>query len=351
MRFRWLILPGLLSVPAVAQDASGLKISAAVDLVGSYRADQKSSADDSFNAREAEIILTAPIDPKFDGVLSFAAHREDGEAVAELHEAFIKTSRLIPRSNLRVGQFFLGLGRLNRMHRHEWPIVVAPKVHSEFFGEEGALDSGIEYSYLAPLPFYLETTLGVTNGFAYGHSHDEGEKPKKPTHYGRVSTYFELPGNGGAQTALNYLSRTDAQGKVMTLTGLDFTAKWREAGVLNFLFQSEIWHRTLAPQGADAEETLGAYVLPQYALDSQFFLGLLVDYYTVLSLKDAIGQSVDNTVIGVVPTLTYKASEFSTLRLAYNHSSFQREDQDDVTENRVELQANFTIGAHPAHDF
>lgn len=351
MRFRWLTLLGLLSVPALAEDASGLKISAAVDMIGSFQAEQKSSAADNFSIREAEIILSAPIDPKFDGVLSLAAHQEDGLAVAELHEAYIKTSRLIPRSNLRVGQFFLGIGRLNRLHRHEWPIVTAPKVHSEFFGKEGALDSGLEYSYLAPLPFYLETTLGVTNGFTYGHSHDAGEKPKKPTHYARVSTYFELPGNGGAQTALNYLSRTDAEGKIMTLSGLDLTAKWRQASVLNFLFQSEIWHRTLTPEGAASEQTLGAYILPQYAWDSQFFLGLLVDYYSVLSLKDAIGQSVGNSVIGVVPTLTYKASEFSTLRLAYSHANFQREDQDDVTDNRLELQANFTIGAHPAHDF
>jgi hypothetical protein len=351
MRLRWLPLLGLWSAAAWAQDSSGLKISAAVDLLGSYKANKESTADDSFALREAEIVLTAPIDPSFDGLLSFAAHREDGEAVAELHEAFIRTTRLVPRSNIRAGQFFLGLGRLNRLHRHEWPIITAPRVHTEFFGEEGALDSGLEYTWLAPLPFFLESTFGVTNGFTYGHGHDAGEKPKQPTHYARVATYTELPGQGGAQTALNYLSRTDDAGTRMTLAGLDLTAKWREAGVLNFLLQSEIWHRTLAPDGAEAEKTLGAYVLPQYALDAQFYLGLLADYYTVLSLKDAVGQTVDNAVMGLVPTFTYKASEFSTLRVAYHHAKTTREDQPDSTEQRVEFQASFIIGAHPAHDF
>jgi hypothetical protein len=201
------------------------------------------------------------------------------------------------------------------------------------------------------VPFFLEATFGVTNGYTYGHAHDAGEKPKKPTHYARLAVYNELPWNGGAQTALNYLSRTDALGTQMTLAGLDFTAKWREAGVLNFLLQSEVWHRTLKPEGAESETTLGAYVLPQYALDSQFFLGVLFDYYTVLSLKDAIGQSIDNAVIGVVPTLTYKASEFSTLRFAYHHETSSRDDRSDENDQRLEFQANFTIGAHPAHDF
>jgi hypothetical protein len=351
MRLLWFTVLGLSSAAAWGQDSSGLKISAAVDLMGSYKVNEESSAEDSFAAREAEIVLTAPIDPSFDGFLSFAAHREDGEAVAELHEAFIRTSRLVPRSNIRAGQFFLGVGRLNRLHRHEWPIISAPKVHNEFFGEEGALDSGLEYTWLAPLPFFLESTIGVTNGYTYGHAHDAGEKPKQPTHYARFATYTELPGNGGAQTALNYLSRTDATGTRMTLAGLDLTAKWRDAGVLNFLLQSEIWHRTLTPEGASAEKTLGAYVLPQYAFDAQLYLGVLIDYYSVLSLKDAIGQSVDNSVISVVPTVTYKASEFSTLRLAYHHEKTTREDEADQNDQRVEFQANFTIGAHPAHDF
>jgi hypothetical protein len=352
MRFRWLLVfPAFAAASLMAQDGTGLKISAAVDLVGTFKADKDSTADDAFNPREAEILLSAPVDQTFNGQLSFAAHREGGAAMAELHEAFISSSKLIPRSNIRVGQFFLGVGRFNRFHRHEWPVIFAPKVHEEFFGKEGALDSGIEYSFLAPLPFYLETTIGVTNGFTYGHSHKEGEKPKKPTHYGRVASYLELPGNGGAQAALNYLSRTDAEEREMTLTGLDFTAKWRDAGLLNFFVQSEVWHRTLKPKDAKADESIGAYILPQYAADSQWFLGLMVEYFSVTSLKDAIGNAIDNSNIAYVPTITYKASEFSSLRLAYDRSTYHREDQSDKTEQKVEVQATFIIGAHPAHDF
>ncbi len=346
-----LALFSLRSNYAHSQDATGLKMSAAMDAVGAFRANKQSAAKDEFLIREAEILLTAPIDQIFTGQLSFAAHREAGFSVVELHEAFISSSKLIPRSNIRVGQFFLGVGRLNRVHRHEWPMIFAPKVHQSFFGSEGALDAGIEYSYLAPLPFYLEATLGVTNGWTYGHSHSEGEKPKKPTHYGRLASYLELPLEGGAQFAYNFLSRTDALNEKISLHGFDVTAKWRNAGVLNVLLQGEIWQRNKKPDKGEEERTLGFYFLPQFALDSQLFLGILTDHYTVLSLKGITGKHVDNSVVGLAPTITYKASEFSTLRLAYDWQNDKQSGRADRKDARLEFQASYIIGAHPAHDF
>lgn len=339
------------TVFAQGNDGTGLKISAAVDMVGDYKAQKSSQAEDSFYVREAELMLAAPIDPTFNGLISLSAHREGAESVAALHEAYISSSTLIPRSNIRLGQYFLGVGRLNRFHRHEWPFIFAPKVQTEFFSEEGALDSGLEYSYLVPLPFFLEATVGVTNGWTYGHSHDAGEKPKKPTHYGRVATYFGLGSGGGAEAGLNYLSRTSADGERMSLSGLDFTAKWREAGVLNYLLQGELWQRVKSPENGTSERTLGAYVMPQYAFNSQFFLGVLADYYTIQSLKDARGQKLSNAYSSLTPTFSYKASEFSTLRLAYQFAKESQKAQDDISDQRLQLQATFLIGAHPAHDF
>ena len=345
----WLVL--LIGQTAFSDDGTGLKTSASVDMVGSFKANKDSGAKDEFVIREAEIILTAPVDQVFTGLLSFAAHREEGVSIAEVHEAYVSTSKLIPRSNIRAGQFFLGVGRLNRFHRHEWPFIFAPKVQEAFFGVEGALDSGIEYSYLAPLPFYLEATLGLTNGWTYGHSHNEGEKPKEPTHYGRLATYLDLPYEGGAQIAYNFLSRTDFVGDRVTLNGLDFAAKWREAGLLNVLVQGEVWLRGKKPDEGELEKTLGSYLLTQYAVDSQVFVGLLIDQYTVLSLEDLTGNHVSNSILGLAPTVTYKASEFSTLRFAYDWQLDRQKDREDRTDARLEVQLNYMIGAHPAHDF
>lgn len=334
-----------------ADESSGLKTSASVDMVGAFKADKSSDATDRFDVREAEIMFASPIDHLFDGVFSVAAHREDGVAMLEVHEAHLSSTKIIPRSRFRLGQFFLGVGRLNRFHRHEWPFIFAPKVHHVFFGSEGALDTGGEYSFLTPLPFFLELTTGVTNGWTYGHSHSEGKKPRKPTHYGRLTTYFDLPGNGGTQTGLNYLSRTAADGEQMTLLGIDMVAKWRHAGVLNVLLQGEAWQRRMKPLRGKEETAFGAYLFPQYAWNSSLQAGVLLDYYTVPTLKDITGSKVSNSENRVVPTITYKASEFSSLRIAYDWSTKKQDDQKDQNIQTIQTQATFMMGAHPAHDF
>lgn len=353
IRSFWLMILGALVYAdwVFADDGTGLKTTASVDMVGAFKADKESAATDRFDIREAEFMLYAPTDHLFDGLMSAAAHREGGVSIFEVHEAVISTTKLIPRSRLRFGQFFLGVGHLNRLHRHEWPFIFAPKVQHEFFGAEGALDSGGEYSFLTPLPFFLELTAGVTNGWTYGHSHNEGEKPRKPTHYGRVTTYIGLPGEGGAQTGLNYLSRTSAEDDKMTLLGVDVTAKWRSAGILNFLVQSEAWQRVKKPLTGEEERSVGAYLFPQYALTSQVQAGILLDYYTVSTLKDITGAKIANSENRLVPTLTYKASEFSTLRVAYDWSIAKQDNQADRKNQVIETQATFMIGAHPAHDF
>lgn len=346
--FSWL---SLLAPTAHADDGTGMKISAAVDLTGSFKANHDSNANDRFDVREAEIMFYAPIDHLFDGMMSAAAHREGGVSMFEVHEAYIGSTKLVPRSRFRLGQFFLGVGRLNRFHRHEWPFVVAPKVQEQFFGQEGALDSGFEYSYLTPLPFFLELTAGVTNGWVYGHSHNDGEKPRKPTHYGRMATYFELPADSGAQTGVNYLSRTTAKAERMILTGVDLVAKWRYGGVLAFLLQGELWHRSLKPRDSDEEKSLGAYLLPQYAVSSSLQVGVLLDYYTVLSLKNITGEKIENAEKRITPTITYKPSEFSSFRLAYEWSAAKQDNTPTRNSQSLLTQVTFMIGAHPAHDF
>jgi MFS family permease len=102
----------------------------------------------------------------------------------------------------------LGVGRLNQIHRHDWPFISAPRIHRELFGAESAIDSGFEVGSLLPSSFYLDLTAGVTSGFKFGHSHSDGARPNVPTHYLRAATYNELPRGGGMQTGLNFLSRT-----------------------------------------------------------------------------------------------------------------------------------------------
>ncbi|MBM4254128.1 MAG: hypothetical protein FJ146_19350 [Deltaproteobacteria bacterium] len=336
---------------AHTDDGSGLKTCVTLDLMGSFNAPRMTQATDRFAVRESELLLYGPIDHLFDGVLNVAAHGDTARPLVEPHEAYIGSSKLIPRSRFRLGQFFLGLGRLNHFHRHDWPVVTAPKSQLEFFGSEGAFDTGAEYTYLAPLPFFLELTAGVTNGWTYGHVHNAGVKPRVPTTYGRAATYLSLPAGGGMQTAVNYLTRKSAQGDSMTLSGIDLTAKWRQPDGAGFLLQGEIWQRQLAPLVGKEERSVGLYVLPQYSFSPEWHLGLLLDYFTVLSLKDISGKPVANAEQRYVPTLTYKSSEFVTFRAAFDWTTAKQQGVAERFSKMLLLQAAVNLGAHPAHEF
>jgi hypothetical protein len=335
---------------AGAQDpATGLKTAVNVDLVGDFAASQESAGLDRLYVRSAEVVFYAPIDHMLEGALSLAAHPEGGEMVAEVHEAYVSTDKLIPMSQLRVGQFFLGIGRLNQYHQHEWPFISTPIVHERFFGPEGVSDAGAEYRILLPLPFYLDLTLGVTNGFNFGHAHTEGEKPRKNTHYARLVTFASFDAFD-MQTGVSALRRHDSAGEEVTLVGWDLTAKRKNREIMKYLWQSEVWYREQKPMDAPKEKNLGAYVHPQYGFDSRLELGMRFDYFTNLSLKDAAGANVRNSESGVSPTLGYRISEFSVARLAYEYRQTVLDDA--KTENHlIQTQVAFSLGAHPSHSF
>lgn len=339
--------------PARAQpafDETGLQTAIAVDLVGKKGA-AGLGREDRLEAREAELLFYAPIDHLFDGTLSLAAHLEEDGAFFEIHEAHIGSTKLIPRSRFRLGQFFLSIGRLNQFHRHDWPFTSAPKVHAEFFDPEGLLDTGGEWSTLLPTDSYWDVTVGVTNGWTFGHSHSLGRRPDTPTHYVRSVHYIDLPNDGGTQIGLNYVGRRNEAGTDLRYVGLDATGKWREGKRLAFLVQSEVWSRFLKPAAGDTENTLGGYLYLQYGLSPRLSVGLRGDAYSVLSLEDAGGNRVNNGTYAVVPNLTFRPSEFSTFRFSYTYEHDKPTAAPAETNHAIEFQVVFILGAHPAHDF
>lgn len=342
----------LFFVGIASADSGGLKSYVAVDIVGEAFVRSKKASPQEGQVRGAEIFFSAPIDPIFDGALGLAAHPEGGVSHFELHEATISSSKLIPHTQLRFGQGFLSVGKLNRVHQHDWPFIDAPKVHETFFDSEGVNDLLFESTVNTSTELPIELTLGVAKGWVYGHSHNEGERPLVPTHYARIQSFFELPLDGGVQIGGNYLARTDADSAQMRLSGLDITAKWRAGKTMPFFLQSEVWLRQLKNPGVLREDSLGFYIFPQANVGQQVDFGIRGDYFSVLSLKDASGQKIDNASSAIVPTLTFKPSEFSTFRLAYSWELEQRGGEPSrVSESKLQAQASFILGSHPSHDF
>ena len=351
---------------------SPMGISASVDLL--HPASFDNDENNRLIVRDAELSLFGSIDHLFDGVLTLTGHSEYEGFHFEVHEAYIGSSKLIPRSRFRIGKFLLAVGRLNPFHRHDWPFITAPKIQREFFNSghtaydaEGAIDTGIEYSILLPLPFYFDLTLGVTNGYEFGHSHagahdhDEHDhdhehyhaahkRPQSPLYYVRPTFYFALADDSGLLLGLNYLNHKDHAGVEMALTGLDATYKKREGRRLKWLFQSEIWHRAMNQTPNGDTSTIGAYIYPQFGWSEKIFFGLRLDAYSRLNGSHE-GEDKKNLDYAFAPVFTYKPSEFSHLRVAYTHEVETVEGSDDRTDRRLEFQFVYFLGAHPAHDF
>lgn len=334
-----------------------LNISAAADFVAPFSLDN--SKDSKSGIRAAEIMLFGPIDQVFDGVINAAGHTENGEFIFGLHEGYVGSSKLIPQSRFRIGKFFLNAGRLNQFHQHDWPFITAPKVHREFLSPgstlvqaEGAFDTGIEYSWLVPTQRFVEVTVGVTNNYCYGHCHEDGDRPPRPLYYVHPTTYFDFGTNKGMLVGATYLSRIDAAKTQTDLYGIEATYKSRQGKVLKWLLQSEFFVQTQSNPAAGRTEKAGFYIYPQYGIDQGLSFGMRIDGFSQTNLKFASnGEKRNDLDYAVVPTLTYKASEFSTVRLAYAHEVDTTEGVGDVRDRQVQLQFVYILGAHPAHDF
>ncbi len=352
MRNLILVTLSLLSLPIQAMDTSGLEVSLSGDMVYSQGLNETSGANEKLKMRGAEMSFFAPIDHRFDGNLTAAAHDENGETVFELHELYLASTKMIPRSRFKIGQYFLGIGRINHIHQHDWPFIEAPKVHETFLDEEGVFDAGVEYGYLLPTDFYLDLTVGLTSGHRFGHAHTSGSKPLVPTHYLKLATFNEFSSTNGLLFSLSYLGRTDEQKNQTKLTGAEIVAKWREGKRLIYQIISEAWFRTQKDRLESVSEQVGLYVFNQYGFSSDFLLGLRLDAFKDLSKRNAItNKKINNIDYGSSLELTWNSSEFVKTRLGLSHSFTREEGLTSGKDTKAMAQFVFILGAHPAHSF
>lgn len=349
--FKIAFLTLLVSTTASAQNIlQNMQTAVALDLVAPI--DFEKSEDNALGLRVGEIMFYGPLDPTFDANVNFAAHNEDGEFLVEVHEAYVGSSKLIPNSRFKLGKYFLGVGRLNQFHQHDWYFTSAPRVQAEFFDEEGVADTGLEFSTLLPTSSYWDITVGMTNGYTYGHSHDAGVRPRVPTHYIHPVNFVDFGDAGSLQWGLNYLGRTDAEGIQTQLYGFDFVFKQSEGKVTRWLLQSEIWYRNLSNPSESTSEEVGAYVFSQWALTERLYAGLRVDLFSELSRRFVSDNSKqENLNYAFVPNITFKNSEFTLLRASYGLNTETYKGESDTVNQRIELQIIAILGAHPAHSF
>ena len=123
--------------------------------------DHAHGIEEGMQLREAELTLTGTVDPYFDAVGVIGIHEGGG---VDLEEAYIQTRALPGGLQLKAGKFLSDIGYINRQHIHDWDFVDQPLVMREIFGDHGLQDTGVQMTWLAPLPFYNQYGIEVLQG-------------------------------------------------------------------------------------------------------------------------------------------------------------------------------------------
>ncbi|MEO6788058.1 MAG: hypothetical protein ABI318_18180, partial [Chthoniobacteraceae bacterium] len=335
-----------------------------------------------FNARNIELAFDGAVDPYFEGFANIVFKLDSqNQTSVEVEEAFAQTTALPLGLQAKAGQFFAPFGRINPTHPHTWDFVDAPLVHGILLGPDGLRGAGAQVSWVLPTPWYTQLMLAVQNG--------EGGTASSFRNLGDTGTQF---GRQTIDRSLNSISdfafiprlemsfdlsptRTvlvgtsaafgpnDTGANARTeIYGVDMFYKWKpanaEGGWPFVKWQSEaMLRRADAGRGlydTSPTETLtdwGVYSQIVWGFTNRWAAGLRGDY---MHMQDStITYEADRqSRWRISADLTWYPSEFSKLRLQYNHdfletSHFLRAGEADS----VFLQFEFALGAHGAHKF
>jgi hypothetical protein len=336
-----------------------------------------------FNARNIELAFDGAVDPYFEGFANIVFKLDnDNETQVEVEEAFMQTTSLPFNLQLKGGQFFAAFGRLNPTHPHTWDFADTPLVNGLFLGPDGLRGVGAQASWTLPLPWYSQLIFASQNGrgstgFSFRNPGDNG------MFFDRITTDREVRGLqdfvwiprfensfnlSETQTVLAGVSgafgsnETGANSRTQ-IYGADLLYKWKSAraeGGFPFVkWQTEFMYRRFeAGHGADdsfpVAETFhdwGLYSQVLWGFKKGWVVGIRGDYVHMENSEftdDLDRQSRSR----ISANLTWYPTEFSKLRLQYNHDFL--EENFFLSEREVDslfLQFEFILGAHGAHKF
>ncbi len=335
-----------------------------------------------FTLQGAELTLDGAVDPYFTALATIPLVLEPGgETVVEIEEAWVQTTSLPWNLQVKAGQMFANFGRHNQLHAHSWDFVDQPIVITRLLGGDGLRNPGAQLSWLAPLPFFTELSLGVFNS---DHSSfrdgDEGDAfsplhggvpldrslrgPQDLLYVPRLAVSFDL-----SETQTILLGASAAVGPNNSgpnagtqIFGADLYWKWRPVNAqqgfpfvswqTEFLFRRYEAAERVHPLD-DGEIVLPSETLKDWGLYSQVLWGFKRGWVAGLrgeyvSGNDAMFHSelrLDRSRVS--PNLTFYPTEFSKIRLQYNYDHIQQWGD----EHSIWLQVEFLLGAHAAHKF
>lgn len=338
----------------------------------------------AFNFNYAELSVSSTVDPYFDMIGIFHLSKEG----FDVEEGYF-TSRNLPLGfQIKGGKFLSGIGRINEEHAHFWAFANMPLVYKSFFGSHGLSEMGMQMNWVAPTDFYLmlggellqgnnETSFGA-DGFQDLSGSLKVSSSNAPNLYtGFVRTSIDvdkltvLAGISGAfgKSRLNHGIDTDApDGQAVyadtKILNANLTLKYIIHSYKDITFQTEFLNRITkgdlyykdsigtTMKGDINKDQSGLYSQLVYKLSQYWRIGFR---YDLLMKNEIVRNSNTLDLPDFMPQLSsiieYNPSEFSRIRLQYNHDRTKYLEGSQKINNEILLQINLAIGAHGAHSF
>lgn len=281
---------------------------------------------------EVELSLQAAVDPyaRADVFVALGPHG------AEVEEAYLTTLSLPAGLQLRAGKLFSPFGRLNAQHPHVWEFADAPIARDRILldGGEVLSGAGLDVSWLAPVPWFLEVRLAGQNTTV----EEDGEAAL--TGIARVLQYVELGEATTLGVGLSAARRDEGRSAFRDLGGVDVHLKHRPpAGRAYASFQGELFVRRF--RGTEGGTDVGGY--------AQVFFrrGAHAGYGVRFDAAPAVPAAGDGTEHRFSAIGAWFLSEFQRVRLQVGYDRFPQ-GRDGI---EALLHLEFGIGAHGAHPF
>jgi len=298
---------------------------------------------DRIITRGVELDIRADVDPYAKAVA--IVNSED-----LLEELYVDFTKFPAGIKCRAGLARIPFGTINRVHAHDLPWLDHPLATKNFLGDEGTTATGATFSkFLFDSP--LELSCGIYDGdnekiFA-------GTESRHPCFLAHLSLFEEPWKKNEFQFGASYLAGYwDAAGTLTSeLSGLDFFYRWRprdKSTYSSFVLQAELYHMEKEPDTAGTGRhnwfyATGYYVMAQYQIDQNFYVGARYDSSGYMDgIDDAKGQ-------GLGAYISYYTTEFLRFRLGYEYLSSP--DTMEKPKGAVVFNLVFVFGSHPAEPY
>ena len=336
-----------------------------------------------FNARNVELALDGVVDPFFEGFANIVFKLDnENETGVEVEEAFGQTTSMPYGLQFKAGQFFTPFGRLNPMHPHAWDFMDATLVNGLLFGPDGLRGVGAQVAWVIPAPFYAQALLAMQNGrggtgYSFRNPGEDGTFFDRMTidrrtggfsdlvFTPRLEASFDLTSTQTILTGISAaLGPNDTGDDTRTqIYGADFLYKWKpanaEGGWPFVKWQNEVMFRRFeAGRGMDdsfpASETFndwGAYSQVIWGFLKGWAVGFRGDYVDI-DRSSLTTDPMRRSRSRLSSDLSWYPSEFSKLRLQYNHDFLESTDLlPSGDEDSLFLMYEISLGAHGAHKY